>query len=145
MKPNRKIIQIITITLLVAISLFSLVRFYPELKMLIADHPPGEDPVSVWEKRLADIKADLPEQGEVGYLSEWDIAGFNSDIIDQTEEYSMTQYSLAPLIVVKGANEEWIIGNFGDTPPGFKIDDYFHVQIIHNYGWGIYLLKRTAP
>src|SRR5262249_39054272 len=56
-------------------------------------------------QRFEKLKADLPARGVVGYFE------------DETEKvpfskYSMTQYALAPVLVVPNAEPSFVIGNF---------------------------------
>ena len=90
-----------------------------------------------WEARMQPLREALPPSTqEVGYLSDPDQAA-------QINEYSLTRYALAPVVVRQSADYEWIIGNF--TQPGFeemlkeKIQTEFTIQ---NFGAGIYLIHR---
>ncbi len=99
-----------------------------------------DDGVAKWEQRMKPVREDLPASVyEVGYVSDKQSAGF-------LEEYVLTKYALAPIIVRQSVDFEWIIGNF--TQPGFeaildqKISSEF---MIKKFGAGIYLIHRTAP
>src|SRR5204862_4713771 len=70
------------------------------------------DGAASWEARMQPIRDRLPTSvREVGYLSD----NQSSAII---EEYSLTRFALAPVVVRQGVNYEWIIGNF--TQQGFE-------------------------
>lgn len=102
--------------------------------------------VSVWENRLQPIKAKLPATvRQVGYLAEWDIPGATYGYTDQFHEFNLTVYTLAPLIVRRGAESEWLMGNFG-TRSLKKIEPWLQ-SVLGNYtlqeiGGGIYLIHR---
>jgi hypothetical protein len=67
-----------------------------------------------WEKRLAPVKDALPfRQGIIGYVGEWDVPGSDYAYRDQEAEYLLAQYTLAPLILKKGAVAEWNVALLG--------------------------------
>lgn len=107
-------------------------------------NPPRElirdDGVKKWEERMKPVRESLPVSvREVGYVSD-------NDPVAMIEEYSLTKYALAPIVVRKSANQEWIIGNF--TQPGIenilseKIPSGFTIKKL---GAGIYLIHRSLP
>ena len=104
------------------------------------------DPVSKWEKRVKPVLDHIPSTvTELGYIADWDIPNFGYDIIDQDNEYTLTQYTLAPRIVQPGWTIEWIIGNFTDK--GFRswLDKNLSSYKIIEIGFGIYVIYRTSP
>lgn len=104
------------------------------------------DPVSKWEKRVRVVLDHVPsEVTSFGYVADWDIPNSGYDLIDQDNEYTLTQYALAPRIVQPGLDHEWIIGNF--TQPGFQdwLDQNLGSYKIKEMGFGIYLIHRTSP
>lgn len=103
----------------------------------------NRDTASEWEKHLTPLKNDLPTRGVIGYIFQNGTPpDFILDSMDDQEEYFLTQYTLAPLIVVRGTSPQWVIGNFSEKSPLSKIQDH---QIIHSYGWGIYLMQEKQP
>ncbi len=107
-------------------------------------NPPRElirdDGVKKWEERMIPIRKYLPASvHEVGYISDNESSAIY-------EEYSLTQFALAPVVVRHGVDFEWIIGNF--TQRDFEnildqnISSNFTIQKI---GAGIYLIRRTSP
>lgn len=132
-----------------ALALFSLWVLLGGVTSLRADwdpRAPFNNPVDKWAERLKPIPALLPAGVEtLGYLADWDIPGQTFDPVDQDAEYMLTQYSLAPLRVVPGADHEWIIGNF--TAPGFEsfLDRTLPAYEIRSLKLGIYLIHRTSP
>jgi hypothetical protein len=98
------------------------------------------DSVTRWEERMQSLREALPPSvREVGYLSDNEITAI-------VQEYVLTQYALAPVVVRRSAELEWIVGNF--TQPDFqdvleqKIPSDFTIQKI---GAGIYLIHRSNP
>ncbi len=101
----------------------------------------GRDGRSLWEQRLEELRSDLPKQGMVGYVSEQNIPGAPYDPVDSNEEYALTQYFLAPLIVQRGTQYEYVIGNFGNPEYDYKVEETLGIEQIASYGMGIYLYK----
>jgi hypothetical protein len=104
------------------------------------------DSVSKWEKRVKPVLVHIPSNvTELGYVADWDIPGSGYDLIDQDNEYTLTQYALAPRIVQPGLNHEWMIGNF--TGKGFRswLDQNLSSYKIIEIGFGIYVIHRTSP
>jgi hypothetical protein len=99
------------VLLLVCISLYSLIRNWRSTVGLEL----GAEALSTWEARLEPARAALPvTRGVVGYVAEWDVPGFEYGYHDLEAEFFLTQYTLAPLILVKGALAEW---NVAVLPP----------------------------
>jgi hypothetical protein len=104
------------------------------------------DPVSKWEKRVKPVLDHIPSTvTELGYVADWDISDSGYDIIDQDNEYTLTQYALAPRVVQPGLDHEWMIGNFTDK--GFRswLDKNLSSYKIIEIGFGIYVIHRTSP
>ena len=104
-----------------------------------------EDAVSKWEKRVKPVLKHIPPGVTVlGYVADWDIPNTQYNVIDQDNEYTLTQYALAPRAVQPGFDHEWIIGNF--TNKEFqswlnqKLGNYQMIDI----GFGIYLIHRAS-
>ena len=49
----------------------------------------------------------------VGYISDSSIPGVSYNAANDEGEYVLTQYVMAPIIIVKGTGQEWNIGNLG--------------------------------
>lgn len=107
-------------------------------------HQNGDD-LTHWANRLAPLIPYLPENGPVGYISEQDIPGLDYSATDQGEEMAMSQYMLAPRILIQGPDQPLVIGNIANLSPdqipaavaplGLKLD--------HTFSYGIYLLRRV--
>ncbi len=111
----------------------------------LRQQPTGRDAVSEWQGRLAELKHDLPAEGQVGYVSERDVPGMEFGAVDQDEEFAMTQYALAPLVVVQGTDAQWIVGNFAEPQTDEFFESHFPVRVYAEYGMGIYLFERVQP
>jgi hypothetical protein len=104
----------------------------------------SEDPVAQWELRFGRLKGELPfVRGVVGYISDSDVPGAAFDAANDEGEYILTQYALAPIIIVRGADQEWNVANLSQEAfdlwsardgGGFEISPL---------GSGLYLLSRN--
>ncbi len=98
--------------LLVVIVVASLVA---SIRNLVATQDLGsvtDDPVADWERRFQPLKALLPfQRGFVGYISDSAIQGITYDAANDEGEYILSQYAMAPIILVKGTDQDWNIGN----------------------------------
>lgn len=123
---------------LVAISMFSGIYTY---LVKPSHYLVNSDGASEWEARMQPIRERLPESvKEIGYVSDTEHIG------STIEEFLLTKYALIPIAVRRGADHEWIIGNF--TKPDFR--EILNDQITDGYdleyfGFGIYLVHRLHP
>lgn len=121
--------------------------------------------VVVWENRLGRVKQELPEGiTHVGYLSEWDFPdrqlppglernGYTTEWdlpvqyrdVGSLNEFRLTKYTLAPIIVERGSNYDWIIGNFSARPFKAWLQETIGNYQLKEIGGGIYLIHRTKP
>ena len=71
-----------------------------------------DDPVADWDRRFEPLKARLPfQRGFVGYISNSAVPGIAFNEANDEGEYVLTQYAMAPMIIIKGTDEDWNIGN----------------------------------
>jgi hypothetical protein len=69
--------------------------------------------VAANERRFDAIRRLLPQRGIVGYLS---------DRMDAAEQYFLTQYALAPLVVSRSPEHTVVVENFFDPRRGPTLD-----------------------
>jgi len=138
----RSILQKIAIGVIVIASMVLSVKHLSDstLKGTFQD-----DPVADFEHKVVKLKDGLPANvGEVGYISDWDVPGISPDP-NLVGEYILIQYSMAPVIVVRGMDFEWIIGNLTpDSARRLKEQSGQNYQIKY-YDYGLYLIHRIAP
>lgn len=99
------------------------------------------DYVSNWESRLIDLKREIPasEKG-VGYISDWDMVGYDKDVYI---ELVLTKYTLAPILVEKSLNHEWIVANSTSSEfLGWVAAQITEPYTIQDFGSGIYLIHK---
>jgi hypothetical protein len=105
----------------------------------------SDDPVADWEQRFAAVKDQLPfKRGLVGYISDSDVPGASFDPANDEGEYVLTQYAMAPVILIRGTTEEWSVANL--SPGAFRLwssshSGAFDIMPLRN---GLYLLHRNA-
>ena len=136
-------LQRLALVLIVLASLASSIQYLQSTPSLGSA---TDDPVADWEKRFAPIEARLPfKRGVVGYISDSSVPGMPYDAANDEGEYVLTQYALAPIIIVKGTNEEWNIANL--TQPAYNAwSQTNHGQFeVSPFKGGLYLLHRVGP
>ncbi len=138
-----KWLQRALLVLLIAASL------YGSIQNLIASRDLGsltDDPVADFEKRFEPLKHRLPfQRGVVGYISDSSVPGASYDINNDEGEYVLTQYAMSPIIIVKGAGQEWNIGNL--SPQAYKLwslSNHGQFEVIP-FKADIYLIHRLTP
>jgi hypothetical protein len=102
-----------------------------------------DDPIMM-ANRLGLLEAKLPQRGEIGYLSEQDFPELVSDPIDQDEEFAMTQYALAPRILIRGADPAVVIVNIPyQTPESMlKMMAPLGLKLVEKFDFGLYLYQH---
>ncbi|HEY9152648.1 MAG TPA: hypothetical protein VIN60_07165 [Anaerolineales bacterium] len=104
------------------------------------------DPVTQWEVRFQAVKKLLPfQRGVIGYLTNSDVPGARFDSNNEQGEYTLTQYTMAPIILVRGDKEEWTLANLNSKA--------FQIWSQSNHGQfrviplkdNLYLLQRLNP
>ncbi len=130
------------------IALIILASLYASILNLISTKGLGsihDDPVADWEKRFVPLKARLPfKTGVVGYISDSSVPGANYNAANDEGEYVLTQYTLTPIIIVKGTAQEWNIANLSRS--AYELwsnspQDEFEVIPFKD---GLYLLHRIG-
>lgn len=132
----------------ILVILIAAASLYASLKNLLDTRELGsisEDPVAHWQVRFGPLKEQLPfVRGVVGYISDSDVPGAAFDPANEEGEYILTQYAMAPIIIVRGTDQQWNIANL--SPEAFAIwaagdNGQFDVSRLKG---GLYLLHRTG-
>lgn len=106
----------------------------------VQDAPRDPYMVQVQVDRLAQVVPTLPPGAKaIGYVT--DAAAGST--LDATL-FGTAQYTLAPLLVERGRNAEWVLGNFS-TPAGEKaaMADP-SLQLVRDLGNGVVIFRRSG-
>ncbi|MFL5493741.1 MAG: hypothetical protein ACJ8DC_05070 [Gemmatimonadales bacterium] len=95
------------------------------------------DSITSYEHRFLELRQALPARGVVGYTSGTRPEAFTTG---DFKRFVLTEYALAPLLVLHDTAPELVVGNFADSamtpPPGFRA--------VRDFGHGVWLLRKTA-
>lgn len=100
-----------------------------------------DDEVTIFDKQCADLRKLLPAHGAIGYVT-----NSNGADLNDYNQYFMTCYALAPVIVLKDLNHDFILGNFfaKDVDPKPIINNIIgnDYAVVRNIGNNIILFGR---
>ena len=101
---------------------------------------PSDEMVSKWEDRLQALREALPAGvSQVGYVDDAALSGDPSQL--DGNEFQLMQYSVAPVALQNGLEQEWIIGNFRSDE---NLDGWLTEQLgayeLQGFGFGLYLI-----
>ena len=130
------------------ILLIVMMSLYASIQTLISTKDLGStsaDPVADWETRFEPLKKRLPfERGVIGYISDSSVPGADYDPANEEGEYVLVQYVMAPIIIVKGTDQEWNIANLRpDTYKLWSQSNQNKFEVIQFSG-NIYLLHKAG-
>ena len=118
---------------------------FQNLRAAIAVGNLKDDPVTAWEVRFQPVKKLLPfKRGAIGFMQNSDVLGTVSDNNEQGE-YTLTQYAMSPIILVRGDNQEWNLAEWNNA--------VYQTWSQSNHGqfrvtplkYNLYLLHRLNP
>jgi len=92
-------------------------------------------------RRLAGVTAALPPETVVGYISDQPF----STAAGQAAFFGV-QYALAPRLLVEESDrrqQEWVVGSFLRKPDVAEIEKTHNLQLVREFGLGIYLFRRA--
>lgn len=105
---------------------------------------PGEDEISVYEHRFQEMRTVLPRTGVVGY---WGHPELTTALPGQGlvhvhfQRFLLTQYALAPVLLVEGTEPEFVVGNFD---PGMVPAPAHGLRVVRDFGNGVILFRRSG-
>ena len=103
--------------------------------------PQFNEEISSLEKKFEGVEAYLPSRGIIGYIDDDENILKN---VEAARTFILTQYILAPLIVVRDTDKKIILGNFHDSATGMKIAGKNDLICIEDFGNGLMLLEKRA-
>ncbi len=96
------------------------------------------DGVTEFESRFEQLRTLLPARGVIGYMADEDLPAGDANA---QAEFFLTQYAIAPVIVVRQTNQPFVIGNFKKmVTTGSMRDKGF--KLIREFGRGIALFEN---
>ena len=95
------------------------------------------DQITIYEKRFMELKAMLQNHLVVGYVSDY---ADNSD--ENGIAFSMTQYVLSPILLVRGTKRDFIVGNFHRAKFNIKAFEKENLSMYKDFGNGVILFER---
>jgi hypothetical protein len=104
------------------------------------------DEISAHERRFEALRSALPKHGTVGYVGSPEPIARTPKEADSAallhfRRHLLAQYTLAPVLLIKGTASELVVGNFDraapPAPPG--------LSVVRDFGDGLVLFRRTAP
>lgn len=127
-----------TIFLFTAIIVLSFHFNFKALLKGIQRYQRGEpDQITIYEKRFMELKAMLENHLVVGYVSD-----YNDNSDENGIAFSMTQYVLAPILLVRGTKRDFIVGNFHRAKPNINAFEKENLSIYKDFGNGVILFER---
>ena len=96
----------------------------------------GHDDINIYERRFGVLREALPARGVVGYLSD------EQGVDEATKKYYLTQYTLAPLIVVRDADRALVVGDFARGGEGVPDVPSGGLKLVKDFGDGVALYAR---
>ena len=103
-------------------------------KSLIAVAGPANLDRSPVAQVLPKMRTALPPSGIVGYIN-----GGHDDP-PALRDYYLTQYDLAPLVVTRSQNADWVIGNFSIA--GSSTEKPYDLVRVRDFGNGVVLFSK---
>lgn len=100
--------------------------------------PPPPSDIAAFVERLAPVRAALERSGPVGY---WADPGPKS--ARSVKEFMLTQYALAPNLVLEGTDPAWVVGNFHGAPPTAEEVRSRGLERVLDAGGGVLLYRRV--
>jgi hypothetical protein len=130
---------------LLAIVLLGVKTSIEHLRASFKEHTNDAEVIAAWNERLTKLIAPIPfEHGFVGYISNADIPGASFSPDDIEGEFVLTQYAIAPLILVHGLGQEWDILNLDpQTFEKWRQENADQFEVVRS-GGGMYLVHKVT-
>jgi len=130
---------------LLAIAILGVKTSVENFKSSIAERSNDAAVIAAWNDRLSKLIEPIPfERGFVGYLSNEDIPGTTFDSNDAEGEFVLAQYAVAPLILVRGTEQEWVILNLDpETFEKWRQKNSNEFEVVRS-GGGMVLVHKAA-
>jgi hypothetical protein len=124
-----------------AIIVASVTNIY-ELKLQMTSFSAGADrDMDGYLERLQRVRKLMPDVQTIGYLSDVALADMPANP-EQFKRYSLTKYSLVPVLLHDSADDEYVIGSFSSPRAANKARHDF--AIVADFGDDLLLLHRKS-
>ena len=96
------------------------------------------DSITRYEVRYRALKEALPRRGVIGYVS-----GAEEFGSEDFKRFLLTEYALAPLVLINDTTPDLIVGNFhpDSVPSEPPTPD---LQLVRDFGDGVWLLRKAG-
>ncbi len=115
----------------------ALLSNFAHLKHLLRDSPAPNVFMTQRDQRFELLRDALPKRGTVGYLSD------ATNWADRETRLMLAQFALAPLILVSGADQALVVGEFSD-PAAVAKDRDPKLTVVRDLGDGLVLFARPS-
>jgi hypothetical protein len=141
----QKVLKVIQRVVLILIAILGLKTGVENFRSSLSERSNDAAVIADWNERLSKLIDPIPfERGSVGYLSNEDIPGAGFDSNDAEGEFVLTQYAIAPLILVRGIEQEWVILNLDAvTFETWRQENTNEFEVLTS-GGGMHLVHRVA-
>lgn len=117
---------------LVAIAVFSIFN-------LLLDIPGLQLPdITRFDTHVSQVRPSLPPMGTIGYYTDFTDAPGGTDAL---REFYLMQYALAPLVIEKSVDRKLVITSLHNSQNPIPNRN---LQLVHDFGSGVELLRNTA-
>ncbi len=126
--------------LVILIFVLNAIALLEPLKRIVVDGA-KPDEVVAFETKLNEIKALIPPNEVVGYVADGEVTKNGQIRLEDCRLFYMTQYSMAPHIVMHETGRNFVVGNFSSPAEGKKTVRELGLEIIKDCENGIMLLR----
>jgi hypothetical protein len=128
--------HITAVAILLSVSVFSVAALL--LNLIQQSSVPGAaEQIPNFLARYNELHKELPAHGEVGYIND-----ATPDATIRQEEYYLTQYALAPAVVVDSSDKGLVVANFHQAPDKVRLSAG-SLTVKHDFGNGVLLLQKA--
>jgi hypothetical protein len=129
--------HILAVAVLLSVSVLSVAGLLLNLVQQ-SSIPGAAEQIPSFLARFSELHKELPAHGEVGYIND-----ATPDATVRQEEYYLTQYALAPAVVLDTSDQTLVVGNFHQATDQAMLKAR-HLTVVRDFGAGV-LLLRKAP
>ena len=140
---ERRLLSFAKGVAIAAIVAASLTNIY-ELKLVMTSFSAGQDRnMNRYLDRLQQLREIIPRVKTIGYLSDISVADMPANPV-QYKRYSLTKYSLVPIVIHDGgADDDYIVGSFSSPAEANKARQQF--TVVADFGDDLMLLHKKTP